>query len=207
MNDSVKLNDAFVAAFGSPDEARAPLQFNAPFLQETWLLRQQRTGAGWFLGRFFYLLGEGLERLMPCLDAWAFLLPAASERRVIGYNAYGALLVMEDELESGIVAPVRLLDPTNLVCWADEECVYTTLLSRWLPDRQLPGFFDMSVYEQWLKHSGRLLEDNEILGIRTPLPLGGSMTLDNFRAMNIIDYYRATGPVYAKAFEQSKKEA
>ncbi len=207
MNGAVKLNDAFVAAFGSPDDARPPVQFNAPFLQETWLLRQQRTGAGWFLGRFFYLLGEGLERLTPCLDAWGFLLPAASERRVIGYNAYGALLVMDDELESGIVAPVRLLNPTNLVCWADEECVYTTLLSRWLPDRQLPGFFDMSVYEQWLRHSGRLLEDDEILGIRTPLPLGGSMTLDNFSAMNIIDYYRATGPVYAKAFEQSKKDA
>lgn len=206
MSDAQQVNDPFVTAFGPPDTPSAPLQFAEPFLQEIWQWRQQRTGAGWFLGRFFFLLGDGLDRFTPCLDAWSFLLPPASERRIIGYNAYGALLVMEDEVESGIVAPVRLIEPTTVIYWADPECVYTTLLSRWLPDRQMPSFFDTSVYVQWLKESGRFLGDDEILGIHAPLPLGGEMKLDNFSPMNIIDYYRATGPVYAKAFEQSKRE-
>jgi hypothetical protein len=195
--------DHFVAAFGPPEEAASPLQFTEPFLQRGWLRRHQRIGAGWFLGRFCFLLGEGLERFTPCLEAWSFLLPPASERRIIGYNVHGALLVMEDETEGSIAAPVRVLDPMTVAYWADPECVYTTLLSRWLPDRQIPHFLNTSAYQEWLVTSGRFLDDDEILGIRAPLPLGGEMKPENFAPMNIIDYYRATGPVYAEAFLHS----
>lgn len=205
MSDTQHIPDHFVDAFGPPDQPAPAMHFTEPFLEEIWQRRHQRTGAGWFLGRFFFLLGDGLERLAPCLEAWAFLLPPASERRIVGYNAYGALLIMEDETESGTVAPVRMLEPTTVTYWAEPECVYTTLLSRWLPDRHIPRFFDTSVYEQWLKTSGRFLGDDEILGIRQALPLGGEMKLENFTPINIIDYYRATGPVYAKAHAQLGK--
>jgi hypothetical protein len=205
MSDTQKVKDHFVKAFGPPDEPAAPMHFTERFLEEDWQWRHQRTGAGWFLGRFFFLLGEGLERFTPCLEAWPFLLPTASERRIIGYNAYGALLILENETEEGLVAPVRLLEPTNVIYWGDPECVYGTLLNRWLPDRHMPYFFDTSVYEQWLKTSGRFLGEDEILGIHAALPLGGEMQLENFTPMNIVDYYRATGPAYAKAHTQFQR--
>jgi len=207
MSDPQQVQDLFVDAFGPPDEPVAPVQFKEPFLEEVWRRRHQRMGAGWFLGRFFFLLGEGLERFTPCLEAWSFLLPPASERRIIGYNAYGALLVMEDELERDTMAPVRLIDPLTVTYWAEPGCGYTTLLSRWLPDRLIPRFFDTSVYLEWLKTSGRFLGDGEILGIRTALPLGGEMKLDNLAPLHIVDYYRATGPAYARAHAQRKQEA
>ena len=122
-----------------------------------WQERHARTGAGWFLGRFFFLLGEGLERLTPCLEAWSFLLPPAEERRILGYNAYGTLLVMDDEEQDGLVATVRMVDPLNVIVWSDPECVYTTLLNHWLADRALPNFFDTSVYLEWLEGAGRFL--------------------------------------------------
>lgn len=75
-------------------------------------------------------------------------------------------------------------------------------MNRWLPDRHMPHFLDTTVYEQWLRGAGRFLAADEILGIRQPLPLGGEMTLENFTTMNIFDYYRATGPVYARAHAQ-----
>ena len=207
MSDTQNMNDDFVTAFGPPDEAATPLRFTERFLEENWQRRQQRTGAGWFLGRFFFLLGEGLDRFTPCTEAWSFLLtPVAAERRIIGYNAYGALLIIENESEEGRVAPVRLLEPTNVIYWGDPECVYGTLLNRWLPLKHMPHFFDTSVYEQWLTTSGRFLGDEEILGIRAALPLGGDMTLNNFTPINIVEYYRATGPAYAKVFEQLKRE-
>jgi hypothetical protein len=205
MSNPEIMRDSFVEAFGAPDATASPLQFTEPFLQRSWLRRQQRTGAGWFLGRFFFLLGEGLERFTPCLDAWSFLLPPARERRIIGYNVFGALLVMEDEAEGSMAAPVRMLDPMTVVYWSDPECVYTTLLSRWLPDRHLPRFFNTGIYTEWLKSSARFLGDDEILGIRAPLPLGGKLQLNNFSPINIIEYYQATGPVYEKAHQQVAK--
>ena len=206
MSNAQNMNDNFVTAFGPPDEPAPPLHFTERFLEDNWRRRQQRTGAGWFLGRFFFLLGDGLDRFTPCLEAWSFLLsPPAAERKIIGYNAYGALLILENETEEGLVAPVRLLEPTNVLYWGDPECVYGTLLNRWLPRRHLPHFFDTGVYEQWLKTSGRLLGDDEILGIRVALPLGGQMTLENFTPMNLVDYYRATGPAYARAHEQFQR--
>jgi len=100
---------------------------------------------------------------------------------------------------------VRLLDPMTVTGWHNPQCVYTTLLAHWLPERRIPRFLDTRIYLQWLKSSGRMLAGDEILGIRVPLSLGGRMELDNFAPLNIIDYYQATGPAYAKAFEQSQQ--
>jgi hypothetical protein len=74
-----------------------------------------------------------------------------------------------------------------------------------MPRRHLPHFFETAVYLEWLKTSGRFLGDDEILGIRQALPLGGEMKLENFAPIHIVDYYRATGPVYAKAHAQLGK--
>ena len=209
MTNDAGVRDDFVRSFGAPDERATPLQFSERFVVDDWQERHARTGAGWFLGRFFFLLGEGLERLTPCLEAWSFLLPPANDRRILGYNAYGAILIMDDEEQDGLVATVRMIDPLNVIVWSNSECVYTTLLNYWLADRALPHFFDTSVYLRWLEQSHRFLADDEILGINAPVSLGGEMTLANFTPMNIVDYYRATGPVYAKAhgqlFEQDKR--
>src|SRR4051812_36556507 len=113
----------FTDIFGIAEAPAQPMQFEEEFLEEDWKWRQQTMTAGWFLGRYFYLFGEGLERFMPCLEAWSFMLPPANERRIIGYNVYGALLVMENETEEGIMAPVCLLDPTQVVYWKESECV------------------------------------------------------------------------------------
>lgn len=199
MSDEPNFDDDFVRSFGAPVDPAPPLRFDERFVERNWQERHVRTGAGWFLGRFFFLLGEGLERLTPCLEAWSFLLPPANDRRILGYNAYGAILIMDDEEQDGRVAAVRMIDPLNVIVWSDPECVYTTLLNYWLADRALPRFFDTSVYWQWLEQSRQFLADDEILGINAPLSLGGEMTLPNFTRMNIVDYYRATGPVYAKA--------
>jgi hypothetical protein len=195
----------FTEAFGQADTTAEPLQFTEQFLQEDWLWRQQTMTAGWFLGHYFYLFGQGLERMNPCLEAWSFILPPAKERRIIGYNAYGALLVLENETDEGLVAPVCLLDPTRVIYWKNEECVYGTLLTRWLPKKLIPHFFDTIVYKQWLESANRFLDTDEILGIRAAVSLGGEMNSDNFTAMNIIEYYRITGPVYAKVYDQSGK--
>ena len=194
--------NSFTQVFGNADEPAKPIQFNEQFLEEDWKWRQQTMNAGWFLGRYFYLLGEGMKRFNPCLEAWSFILPPVKERRIIGYNVYGALLIMENETEEGIVAPIRLLDPTNVVYWQSNECVYGTLLTRWLPDKLIPNFFNTGVYKQWLEKSERFLDDDEILGIRSAIPLGGIMNLENFTPMNIVNYYQATGTAYAKAYKE-----
>ena len=54
-------------------------------------------GCGRFQDGFLHLFSQDLDVLDPLLETWSFLLPQAEGRRkVIGRNAYGALLILED---------------------------------------------------------------------------------------------------------------
>ena len=63
-------------------------------------------GCGRFQDGFLHLFSQDLDVLDPLLETWSFLLPEAEGRRkVIGRNAYGALLILEDFDTKGGVAP------------------------------------------------------------------------------------------------------
>jgi len=195
--------DTFHQAFGSPAVPAAPMHFEDAWLERLMSTRIARIGAGWYLGKMFYLFGEGLERLESCVKAWSFLLPPAlTYWRIIGVNAYGAILLLDIEGAKGTLSPVGMLDPLTVDYLEHSHLNLFSLLGDWLPNRKLSRFLDISVYQEFLKTSRRLLDDDEILGIQTALPLGGAMTLDNFLPMNILDYYTATAAVYARAHEE-----
>jgi hypothetical protein len=197
--------DPFRRAFGPPAVPAPPMHFTDELLERQMTKRLEQIGSGWFLGSHFYLFGEGLERLAPCVEAWSFLLPAALRWQIIGFNSHGAILLLDGAGENGALSPVGLLDPLTVTYFHHANLDLWSLLGDWMPNGKLKSFLDTSVYQEFLKTSGRLLGDEEILGIRKALPLGGEMKLDNFEPINIVDYYRATGPAYAAAYEQRAK--
>jgi len=168
----------------------------------TWENLYGDLGAGWFLNRFLYLFGPEVGQLNKLLETWSFLLPPVDERIVIGRNAYGALLLMENQSAQGTVAPVRLLDPLDVRYWGDEHLVFTNAIGHWLPRNKIVHLLDRTVYDQWFEKTGTHLGEDEILAIKTPLTLGGTMTPDNFQVENIFDYYKTTGAIYAKTREK-----
>jgi hypothetical protein len=197
--------DPFHEAFGPPSIRDEPMHFMSPFLEHLMSERLETIGSGWFLGRFFYLFGKGAEQFTSCLDAWAFLVPPGRNWTLIGYNAYGVLLVLDESEDRTVETPVGLLDPLTVTFLEPPGLALWGLLGVWMPQRQPSQFFDTGVYEDFLKSSGRLLEDDEILGIRRAVPLGGELNLENFTPIRMIDYYRATAPVYAEAHRQSER--
>lgn len=196
--------EKFTAVMGAPDPSAPPgLRFSSPGKEFIWEALHQAIGAGWFKDRFFYLFGEGLEELRPCLDAWPFLVPPGKERMILGRNAYGALFVLEDPNGVGPTSRVHILNPLEVVWWTNPMIDFGGLIGYWFPNKALPfSVLDDSVYQEWQRASGRYLGLDEILAIRTPLPLGGTMSLDNFQVENIVAYYRTTAPIYEKAFAQ-----
>ena len=195
--------EAFVAALGRPDPAAPPgLSFPDPVDQESWDYLYPEVGAGYYLNRFLYLFGENVRSLQPCLEAWSFLLPPGNARVILGRNAYGALLILESANLSWVKARVYVLDPIGVVYRRNAQAALGNLFGYWLPNRALPNFFNSDIYDEWVAKSGRYLADDEILGIKLPPGLGGSLALDNFQPEPIVRYYQTTGPIYAKAFAQ-----
>lgn len=196
------LGESFIKAIGKPDEVEPNgLVFPLEFDQMAWEENIKEIGAGWYLHRFLYLFGEKVNRLNPILEFWSFLLPPNRERQVIGKNAYGMLLVMEDFSNQGVVAPVHVLDPLRITYWNDPNLDVTGLLGNWLPQNRIPGFLDNRLYEAWHKTTGDFPDFDEILAIREPLTLGGKMEASNFQVESVFDYYRTTGEIYAKTFK------
>jgi hypothetical protein len=192
------VGKAFLGVLGKPDPATpSGLQFREAHSQQLWQRLYQEIGAGWFLNRFFYLFGPGLERLLACLEAWSFLVPPGRDRMILGHNAYGAILVLERPNTTD--ASVHLLDPFRVQYWSDPRIGFINLIGRWLPDRMLPGFSDDLLYRAWIQ-GGTVLPDDVILAPEKPLGLGGTLEPDNIREEEIVSYYRTTGPIYEKAF-------
>jgi hypothetical protein len=194
------VKEAFVAALGKPSP-RVPsaIHFEDVGMEAVWRRFLADVGSGWYLDRFLFLFGEGVERLAPCLDAWAFLVPPRrGDRKILGRNAHGALLVLEDA-ESVEHNQVHLLDPFRVTYWTDPDLNLFTLIGAWLPRKLLPGFLDDDLYRAWMQVRRRPLEDDLILAPKTPEGLGGRFEPRNVQEEEIVAYYRTTGPIYAKA--------
>ncbi|MBI2895441.1 MAG: hypothetical protein HYY06_17935 [Deltaproteobacteria bacterium] len=109
--------------------------------------------------------------MLPCLEAWAFLIPATTQRRmIIGRNAYGALLVLEEASAADHRERVRILDPLHVTWIRDENLAFGNLIATWLPERQLryPHFLDHRVYDTWRSRGGHRLAVDEARQLRYP---------------------------------------
>jgi hypothetical protein len=190
---------AFKSELGKPDpELPDGLRFGPRGPGALWKGLRREIRSGWFQDGFLQLFGEGLVELVPCLEAWSFVVPPSKDRVILGRNAHGAILVLENA--STGKGQVHLLDPFRVVYWTHPELRLMNLIALWLPRDELPHFRDDSVYRAWRKKHGVLLDDGDILAPRSPEGLGGEMTLSNFREEEIVEYYQTSGPIYARAF-------
>lgn len=199
----------FIAAFGTPNPAAPNGIFLRRAFQSGWLATHAEIGSGWFLDGFLYLFGEGVSDLQPCLDAWAFLVPPCSDRRILGRNAYGAILVL-DNGDSPDEQLVRVLDPFTVTYDGAPNWQFMNLIGRALPKGEMPTFLDHRAYDDWRKANDvDRLDLDDVLGIKVPKALGGELVADNLQLDGIVDYYQTTGPIYEKAFAsiQRGKEA
>src|SRR3954464_3515093 len=103
----------FLKAFGKPTrKVGSSIQFTSTGSSGFWRLVSPVIGAGWYRKNFFYLFGDGLEPLRECLDAWSFIVPRCEDRVILGRNAYGAILTIENESQdlggqrAGVIDPV-----------------------------------------------------------------------------------------------------
>jgi hypothetical protein len=195
------------AALGPPAPSAPPgLHFKRAGDQAIWSDMHAVIGSGWYWNRFLYLFGEGLETLSVCVQEWSFLVPPGPERMILGRNAYGAMLILENPNDMGPDTRVGILNPLEVSWFIDRSLIFGTLIGRGIPQRALPpSFLDDSVYQEWVRYSGRHLEFDEVLGIKVPLPLGGKMSLDNFQVEKLVNYYRSTAPIYAKALASAPR--
>jgi hypothetical protein len=196
--------DDFAALMGPPTPPTPPgLAFTDVWSQAVWSDMHGTIGSGWYQDRFFYLFGEGLEALAPCLEAWPFLVPPGPERMILGRNAYGALFVLENPNQLGPESRVYILNPLEVNYYQDPHLDFGGLIGYWFPNKALPpSVLDAQVYAETVRLLGRPLQLDEVLGIKVPLSLGGTLEPDNFHVENIVNYYRTTAPIYAKAFAQ-----
>jgi WD40 repeat protein len=198
------VGEAFHAAFGDPQPA-APngLFFKSSMERSLWQSIQPEIGSGWYLDRFLYLFGDDLGHLEDCLDAWAFLVPEGKDRKILGRNAYGSILVLENANE--IDQKVFVLDPFRVVYWTHSQIVFGNLLGAYLPERLIPGFLDTALYDAWTEVNGPL-SDRTILGTKVPMGLGGALDPENVQEEDIVEYYRTTAPIYEKAWRKMGRE-
>lgn len=205
-NNMSALTDAFLSAYtkGVPLGERAAI-FTGIFNNMVYDDIVKDIGYGSFQDGFLVLFSDETERYNECLKLWSFLLPADNvSRKVIGRNAYGALLVIEEAEKNGTAAVLGILDPVTVSYWRNEHCLFANFLGHWLPMKKVPGTFtDSSVYESWKKGSGKVPETGEILAIKVPLTLGGKMEPGNFQIENFASYFASTAAIYRKATGRS----
>jgi hypothetical protein len=201
MSDVTK---AFIRGLGRPNpRVENGLFFRDPLKQILWQQVYADIGAGWFLDRFVYLFGTGVERLQPCLAEWSFLVrPDHPDRMILGRNAYGAVLVMEHQ--GPVDETVHLLDPLLGRYWTDPRIGLMNLFGAWMPEGLIPGFLDRGPYEQWVQIHGALGEE-EILAPITPLYRGGAMTPENLQRQEIGVYHRIAAASFAAATRKGSK--
>lgn len=199
------LDEAFTGAMGQPSPATPNGLRFVPWFQGFWDGIHAKVGSGWFQDGFLYLFGEGLAELAPCVDAWSFLARPCSDRVIIGRNAYGALLVMDDASDPK-GGRIRVLDPWTVTYDGPATLDLPSLLARALPRRELVDFLDDRAYRQWLaQHKVDRLELQDVLGIKAPKPLGGELVASNLQLDGMLEYYRTTAPIYADAFARLEK--
>ena len=196
--------ERFIKALGRPDPpaGAGPACADATVAKALQAVRAE-VGGGWFKHRFLYLFGEELDTLRPCLDAWSFLVRGGSEKRtVIGRNAYGALLVMEDR---NAAHHVFVLDPFRVSYWGDlglslEEAVGEALCGPGL----LSEFLDDGAYQAWVRENEAELDMEDVLGFKVPKGLGGKITPENLQLDGIVEYYQETAPIHEGALRKQQ---
>ena len=190
----------FAKVFGRPaPKAKPGLQFDAPAMQYIWERMHPRVGVGWFRNRFIYLFGEGLADLLPCLDAWSFLVPRQRKPVIFGRNAFGALLVMPDSTLTATEPTVGLLDPSRVSWTSNPNLGLGNLIEVWLPEGRMPAFTDDELYRGWLSAGGQAAPIDQMLAPKIALALGGSTDSKNLELQDIVSYYAITGPIYENA--------
>ncbi len=188
----------FIDGIGRPDPPTPDgLRCRSSAFGELWQDIHAQIGSGWYLNRFLYLFGEGVEKLRPCLDAWSFLVPPNHpDRMILGRNAHGAILVLENGNSPD--PSVFVLNPLTLEYWTDPRIGFENLLGRWLPRNEIPFFLDHDLYDAWIAGTGRFLDEDMVLAPKIPLVLGGEMKPENLQTESIISYYETSAPVAEK---------
>ena len=118
---------------------------------------------------------------------------------ILGRNAYGAILVL-DNANDPMEQRVRILDPFTVTYDGDPDLQFGNMIGNWLPKGgwygrgELPTFLDDRAYRDWRQHHGLKdvrLDFDDVLGIKVPRALGGDLTAE---LEHIVDYYQTTGP-------------
>src|SRR5262245_24048305 len=109
------VSDKFHAGLGRSDApALSGVRFDSTE-QRFWESVNEEIDAGFYIDGFVYLFGEGLEPLLAALPAWSFLAPAPPHPMIVGYNAFGTLLVVKDRTSWN--PRLGVLDPARVVWW------------------------------------------------------------------------------------------
>ncbi len=195
--------EGFLEVFGRPDPAvPCGLEYTDELVADIFtedLLTP--IGAGWFWDRFLFMWGEGLDALEPCVEAWSFMLPPHEEHKILGRNAYGALLLQLEPNDFGQQS-IWTLDPLWASCWTDGETEHLRWVYGRAPRLWWRNFFDRSAYDAWLATEPPVrMELEHCLAPKAPLSLGGTMELDNFQLEPIIGHYETRAPIFRKLRE------
>jgi hypothetical protein len=156
-------------------------------------------GAGIFYNGFLHLIGADVVELNSLLEHWKFLFnDDNTDRKVIGRNAHGSLLIIEKEKELGTTAPVGYLDLINGKYIKDINLDFLGLFGSWIPNNKLGNLLDLTIYNHFV-NGNSFLRANEIIAIKVPTCLKGELTKSNFQIENIFEYHSSISKVYKRA--------
>jgi hypothetical protein len=137
----------FVKAFGAPNPslkmgihfAASPFDHMGKVGHGRRILRQRVSSS----------LRRGIESPHRCL----FWVPPAKDRMILGYNAFGSILVLEKA--SSPKGRVDVLDPFRLDYSTNPDFDFFGFVGVWLPMRRFPHIFDNELYRcGWKRTTG-----------------------------------------------------
>jgi hypothetical protein len=193
-----------------PPSPRVPttLQFSDSFTQTRWRRYHREVGSGWYWDGFLCLFGEGVERLDRCLTAWGPVVGKPRPRLVLGRNAYGAILVIDD-VEKLDHPRLRILDPFETTWGGCTGEALMELFGKVIPNNEFPAFFSNRLYQGWREREGRTLGPDEILTPRVPEDAGGQWEINNLVVEDVFQFYERTAVEWSdtltKAGRRKKK--
>lgn len=194
------VGDQFIEKIGKPGESsKLGFEFSMEWDQIVLEDLFNEIGAGYFQDKFLYLLGEEVTKLNTCLKHWHFIFDDNIDRKVVGRNAHGSLLIIENESELGTTAPIGYLDVLNCSYSTSPELDFMGLFGNWLPNNRLGNFLDNSIFKSLMANDNLILSKHEIVAIKVPLKLGGEIHLENFQIENIFEYHESIAQVYKNA--------
>jgi hypothetical protein len=191
------IGESFIAGLGKPKPAAKPDIPLDPMtgIGDIWNDVSKEIGAGYFLDGFLYLFGEDVRAWDPCVEAWSFMYPRPETKRLlIGRNAYGALVLLEDPDGK---PRVGILDPPTMTYYSQAHLDLIAFIGRFLPEREGPeSFWHSEPYASWAAESKEPLGMDAILGMTVPLHLGGTWDVSNFVIREPVEYHRRTAAAF-----------